>query len=527
MKHILSLFLISICFIAARAQTPDWSTSVAAIIYNNCSVCHHQGNIAPFPLMSYDDAVTNAFTLQADVNAHKMPPWPADPNYNHFWGERVLSDNDISAINDWVNGGMPSGNLALAPQPPVYNGAISMVAPDDTVFLPAYTVTTDFDDYRTFVVHSGYTTAKYLNQIEFIPGDPAIVHHVIYHQDTSDIPWLLDQADSLPGYPNNGFGDPSPSSINFGGWNPGKGIFKLLPNMGFKILPGSDYVISIHYAPGSMGHTDSSRIYLKFCNLPDSVIRPIYQQRYLYNQPPSLINGPLFVQANTVKTFYEESEVFPQKVSTLGLSPHSHLVCKSWEVFMVTTPGDTTKLISIPQWYFNWQYNYMFTKVLEIPAGAQLFDNAVFDNTTNNPSNPNNPPLDIHFGQSTTQEMMNCRFWVMYYQPGDSNIILDSAYYGLGVPTSIPSPGTSDLSLQAFPNPASDVLHLSAYLPAHEVSWTLTNSFGNDVKSNHQMGIDKGVYLQDIDLNSLTAGIYILSIHSGQDYAYKKFVVIK
>src|SRR6185369_17796417 len=89
------LFITSVSF-----SQITWSDDVAAIIYNNCSVCHHEGAIAPFPLMSYNDAIDNSVNIQIDVNSKKMPPWPADPNCNHFWDERVLTDSEIATINE-------------------------------------------------------------------------------------------------------------------------------------------------------------------------------------------------------------------------------------------------------------------------------------------------------------------------------------------------------------------------------------------------------------------------------------------
>src|SRR6185295_19631182 len=99
----------------------------------------------------------------------------------------------------------------------------------------------------------------------------------------------------------------SPYSISFGGWIPGAGILKFPPNMGLEIPAGADYVIDIHYPPGSEGEKDSSKLYLKFSNDPN--VRPIHLERYLYGSPPSLINAPLFISANTVKTFNEKSIV--------------------------------------------------------------------------------------------------------------------------------------------------------------------------------------------------------------------------
>src|SRR6185503_1086530 len=103
------------------AQTPDWSSKIAGIIYSNCSSCHHEGGIGPFSLMTYDDAVNNAANIQSYVVAGKMPPWPPDASCSYqIIGDRSLSDDDINAINDWVNGGTPSGDLATAPLPPTF-----------------------------------------------------------------------------------------------------------------------------------------------------------------------------------------------------------------------------------------------------------------------------------------------------------------------------------------------------------------------------------------------------------------------
>lgn len=521
-------FFISFLFLTLNAgilaaQTPEWSTTIASIFYNNCTSCHHEGGIGPFSLIDYDNAVINGFTIQADVNAKKMPPWPADPDYNHFWDERVLSDAEITSINDWVNGGMPSGDLNAAPVPPVYNGASTMINPDDTVELLSYTIPSDLEDYRTFVVHSNYAVTKYLNAIEFVPGDPSIVHHANFHYDTSDISYQKDLDDTLPGFDTGGFGDPSPYAVPFGGWTPGSNIYKFAPVMGIRVLPNSDFVISIHYAPGHMGKTDSSKLFFKFCTVPDSVVREVHTQKWLFAQYPVLVNGPLNIPANEVLTFNEVSLPTAHK-SLVGLNPHSHLVCKSWQVRMVTAPGDTTNLISIPQWDFNWQYSYLLTKVLEVPTGTVMLGEAEFDNTVNNPDNPNDPPLGVHEGGHSDDEMMTCGFLVMNYEPGDENIILDSAFYGF--PTSdVALEG--NLALNIYPNPANDAFHIISDLPAHNVNWQLTDLFGVMVRSMNLKNVAKGVYIEDVDVSQLPAGIYQLSIQSGGVMAVKKLTLVR
>lgn len=449
-----------------------------------------------------------------------MPPWPPDPGYNHLAYEKVLSDYELTTINDWVDNGMPSGDLALAPPPPVFSGGLTMDAPNDTVALPVYEIATNDDVYITFVVHSNYTETKYLNQLEFLPGDPSLVHHAIYYQDTSDLSWQMDSAYSGPGYASNLQGS-SVYAQNFGGYVPGQGAVKFPVNMGIEILPGADFAIDVHYAPGNMGKIDSSKLFFKFCDVP--VVRPIWQERYLFATPPCLTNGPLVIGANTIRTFNEQSTL-PYKKTLLGIAPHSHLICKSWEVFMVNAVGDTTNLISIPQWDFGWQYTYLFTKAIKVLPGTTFFGEAVFDNTVNNPNNPSNPPVNVFEGQSTMDEMMACRFWVMDYEPGDEDIILDSAFYGLptGTAQAIASAG---LALMVSPNPAADVIHLNAVIPAHQVNWTLNDAFGRKVEVINEKNIPDGIYSKELNIAMLPPGIYFLTMQSGGKTDSKKVIV--
>jgi len=116
MKRIVLLIAIIGSVTITQAQTPDWSSKVAAVVYDHCSSCHHAGGIAPFPLMSYEDAVVRSADIQSSVNAGKMPPWPPSQDCGQeVIGDRRLSADDIATINDWVNGGMPEGDPSTAP----------------------------------------------------------------------------------------------------------------------------------------------------------------------------------------------------------------------------------------------------------------------------------------------------------------------------------------------------------------------------------------------------------------------------
>ncbi len=526
MKKISILFFLSFICFTSHAQTNDWSTSIATIVYNHCAVCHHEGAIAPFSLMTYQDAVDQAFSIQADVNVRKMPPWPPDPNYNHLYHERVLSDDELAAINDWVDNGVPLGDSTLAPPPPSFdNGNSLMVNASDTLQFPAFNVIDqEVDVYRTFVIHSDWPVTRYINQIEFLPSNPAIVHHVFIYWDSSNVSFTTDSLYEGPGFPGGGQGGFSNWAVYFAGWTPGSTMLTLPSNMGFQIAPHSDFALTVHYAPGSAGLTDSMMVKVKFCNLPDSLIRPVYAERWLFWHPPCLIDGPLTIPANEVKTFHEKTDSFISDLSIVQLQPHSHLICSSWKVFIVNSPGDTTNLIYIPHWDFNWQMGYLFTKLIKVPTNSQIWGVASFDNTTNNPNNPSNPPLTVTAGETTFDEMMACRFSYLNYLPGDETIVLDSSFYNYptGAPISI-----HDLPLQLYPNPASNQFGFMTDLPAHQLNWTICDLRGIVVKSSHKTNVSKGSYGEQINVEDLSPGLYFFIVQSDDQRAVKKLTVAR
>jgi hypothetical protein len=497
----------------------DWSTSIAGIIYSNCSTCHHDGGIAPISFMSYEEAAINAYSIQSYVNSNKMPPWPADPTYSHFRDERVLTDAEKAQINAWVVAGLPPGDTTLAPDPPVFDDNVMLDNPDDSLILPAFILFQNDDSYRCFAVHSNYTTTKYLNEVEVIPGNAAAVHHLFLFHDTSSISYDLDVSDPKPGFYGGFLDGFSPYAELDMGWTPGSTIFSLPENMGMRILPGSDFIVSIHYAPGHIGEKDSTKVYLKWSDAPN--VRPITNYRFLHWHEPSLQNPPFVIPANTITTFYEQSNISTVDKSLLALQPHMHLIGKSFEVYMVTAPGDTTGLIYIPDWNFYWQLGYFVTQVIKVPAGAQFFGTGVFDNTVNNPNNPSNPPITVEAGESTFDEMMSCRFWMMDYQPGDEHIFLDSSVY-----TSEYHPIHLDnLEVQIFPDPVDQVLHFVTSLPEHNIRWSLTNQLGMVAREENAMNIPNGICMRDVDVADLPAGVYLLVVQSGLHRTVKQLVI--
>lgn len=515
-RLLIALAVLVIFSLKSKAQAIDWSAEVASIIYKNCSSCHHEGGMAPFSLTSYEDAVDYALSIQNVVNAGVMPPWPADPDYRHFAYEAVLDDDEINAINQWVNNGAPAGNLNLAPPPPVFanNGSLLQTI-DFTVAIEPYTLQYNTDEYRWFVVSNPYTDTIYINQIEVFSGLDSIVHHADISYDVTGNSLQYDLMDPLPGF-NSNTGWPT-YSYYMNAWQPGGNIVTYPENWGIAVPPSADFVLEIHYGPGGQGLIDSTIMNLRFVtNI--AAVRPVHVQWILYDSPPCLTDGPLAIPANTVQTFHQKSSPMPVDRSLISICPHQHHLGKSYRVWFETTDGDSVPLIDIPQWSFYWQKYYTFRQIQKIPQGARIKSEAIFDNTVNNPDNPSNPPIDVEKGSTTMDEMLLCYFIYADYEPGDENIILD---------TTLVQTGTSQIITQqeavweTYPSPITDLLFIKNNGDLNKnYTATIYNIMGTKV-FEELMPADP---ITTINVSGFAGGVYFIYLSDGSHLQQVKFI---
>jgi Secretion system C-terminal sorting domain len=414
--NILLLILSNLMY----AQTPNWSNNVAKIVYENCTSCHRTGGIAPFRLTTYQDVVNNAASISAAVSSGIMPPWTPDPNYKSFVHQRVISQSDKNTILQWINNNTPSGNLHFAPPAPIYSSNSQLISPNVSLSIPTYTVVTNEDEYHNFVIPSGLTQINFAKEIEIIPGNPSIVHHVLVFEDNS----------TNPISPTSIGGTGSPASNLLFGYTPGAQPYFTPVGTGLKLNANTRIILQIHYAPGSQGQTDNTTINFKTTT---STQRQIYVLPLL-NHSSSITNGPLYIPANQTHTFNEQYTV-PINATLLYAFPHMHLIGKSIESYGITPSGETIPFVKIPDWKFHWQDNFVFPNAVKINSGTILKAESFYDNTTNNPENPNNPPLDVSLGEGTHDEMMLVFFAFMPYQLGDENLIIDKRIIATGSTT--------------------------------------------------------------------------------------------
>lgn len=429
MKKIFYFLLFFFFFLqSAKSQNATWTDGVACIIYSHCTSCHNANGIAPFSLTTYSDAFLHRYSIANATADKRMPPFPPNQDKQKYAHTNTLTATEIQQLQDWVANAAPLGNASNVPTPPVYNTNYQLTNADLVKQIPNFTVNTATDLYRCFVLPVNNSTQQMIQSLEVVPGDRSIVHHVLVYQDTSSIPLNLDLADPLPGYTAFG-GTASQSSQLISGYTPGQGVFNFAPGFGAKLLPNSYIVLQIHYPGGTSNGLDSTQIRIKYGS---SSLRNVTTAPYL-NHTTSLTNGPLFIPANTVKTFYSKV-TSPYNLTLTGIMPHMHLIGTKIKAYCIKPTGDTIHLIDVPKWDFHWQGFYQFQKPILIPQGSIIRGEATYDNTSSNPNNPNNPPHDVSLGESTTDEMMLIYFNLSAYQPGDTSIIVDTsshfAHYG-------------------------------------------------------------------------------------------------
>ncbi|MBS3914219.1 MAG: T9SS type A sorting domain-containing protein [Bacteroidetes bacterium] len=500
LRRLFTLILLAVTGKQIQAQSPDWAEKIAPILYTNCSGCHIEGGIAPMSFTGYEAAKTYAYSIKGATQSKSMPPWPADPQYRRMAHEKLLSAQEIQDISDWVDAGMPSGDTTKAPAAPSPKTGSSILNANLKLKMPDYKVKTSNDEYRCFVLPTGLSADKFLTEIEVVPGNYSVVHHVLVFHDTSKVPLQLDSADPNPGYLGFG-GTGSSTSKMIGVWVPGQDPFQMPPGMGIKLEKNGYIILQVHYPANIQDVTDSSKVYLKYSS---SALREVGIAPALNHIAPSLQNGPLYIPANQKKDFTSKYTV-PIDISIFAVAPHMHLIGQKIKAFGVVKPGDTNKFISIPQWDFHWQRTYTFTKVQKIPSGTVLWGNASYDNTSGNPLNPNKPPKAVSLGEATTDEMMLVYFWYTLYQNGDENMVLDTTQ-----PKNLSHTNSfATHSIVGFPNPAGEIYHLRGVTNEKDrLNYQLFNVAGKLIPCSWKWNGEE----VEFDIRNLAAGNYYLKI---------------
>ncbi len=425
-------------------STVTFTEHVAPVIFENCTYCHRENGTAHFALENYQQVKPYGSSIAFMARERRMPPWPADPHYTEFKGQRILSDHDIQLLQKWVEDGLPEGPRDKLPKMPIFPEGSLIGKPDLRIPVPPYFLEANSNDQFLLVkVPFEMPQNAYASVIEFMPGRNNVVHHVngdmvkyepgkktdvfagvqivnMVHDST------IKQAFEKMNLPNNDGSYPvlQKSVVNY---LPGVVGQKYPAGIGGYLLPqkGAFLLNDLHYGFTSKGVWDSSYINIFFSKTPPE--RPV-QEFQLGTLGVAEVEPDLIIQPNSVKKVRSRFEV-PFDISVLTINPHMHLLGTSFKAYALQPNGDTIRLISIPRWDFNWQYFYTFKKMVKVPKGSIMIAEGTYDNTRKNLNNPFSPPRlvrDQNGSMKSTDEMFQFIVTYLPYKTGDENISLET-----------------------------------------------------------------------------------------------------
>ncbi len=508
MRHFSILFLLFLAHTITGQVT--FTKDIAPIIYNNCTQCHRPGEIGPFSMTNYDEVRPWAPMIKYVTSIRYMPPWKADPHYSRFIGERALTDEQIQLIAEWADNGAPFGNAADEPDLPTFPTGSQIGTPD--LVLPMaeafHHAGGNQDEYRVFVLPTNLTEDKQVATVELRPGNPKIVHHALLSYDDTGTARAMDEAEPGYGYDGfGGFGIDEAMGRMYPGYVPGQKPTLYPEGLGQVLPAGSDILVQMHYGPYPVESTDSSTVNIFFKKEP--VTRQV--QNFIFLPFPPYLTGDLFIMPpNTVKTFHCQFTT-PFKVSLFAIWPHAHLLNKSYEVYAVDPNGDTTNLIRIPDWDFNWQGAYHFKKYVILEPGTTIHVFATYDNTSNNPNNPNSPPAFVSWGEKTTDEMLFLPINWVPYAAGDEDVVFEEEI------TSVDGPGPRFVNhylAHLIPNPAKDIVYINYTLEhADHITLRLLDTKGRVLKTPATYEWNAaGAHIKEMSVSDLPDGTYFVQM---------------
>lgn len=421
----LSMLLSAAAAIAANTggTQATFYKDVLPVLQRNCQNCHRPGEAGPMSFLTYESTRPWAKAIKAAVATKKMPPWYADPQHGKFSNDRTMSQADVTTLVSWVDGGAKAGNPKEAPAPMNFVEGWAIGKPDVVLEMPnAFNVPASGTiDYQYVLVPTNFTEDRYVQFAEARPGDRERVHHIIAFIVEKDNPMLKQMQPGVPFVPaeaqregaqraraaaaqgqqpqqrqRRGEGE---GMVGIGdflvGYAPGAPPQTLKAGQAKVMKAGSAIVLQMHYTANGKSGVDKSRIGLVFSKEPPvQRVLTLASQNNRFEIPPGDPN------------YRVESTITLQQDTTLtSLLPHMHLRGKDFEMRAVYPTGEKEILLRVPKYDFNWQLWYVLDKPKVLPAGTKIECTAHFDNSPNNPANPD-PTKAIRFGEQSWDEMM-------------------------------------------------------------------------------------------------------------------------
>ena len=382
---------------------PTFYKDVLPILQNQCQACHRAGEVAPMPLVTYKDVKPWAASIRMAVEAKTMPPWFADPRYGKFSNDPSLTGEQIATIARWVDAGGPEGSPKDAPPPKHWASGWNIDAPDKVIPMPkpvAIPASGEIE-YTYEIVPTGFTRDMWVQESEIRPSSPQYVHHAVVYIRPPNSNWLRQAPVGVP-FVASDFKDPKlraeaheTTTDMLLVYAPGSQPDQWPAAMAKFIPAGSDLVFQMHYTANGHAGADQTSVGLVFAKQKPS-------QRVLTLQ---LTNHTFIIPPREDDYRVDVSGTLPNDCTLLSFFPHMHLRGKRFEYNILNPDGSVGETLLRVNYHFHWQLSYKLAQPRFLKAGTRLQAVAWYDNSEDNPHNPD-PNVEVRWGGQTYEEMM-------------------------------------------------------------------------------------------------------------------------
>lgn len=380
---------------AAQPVAVTFNEHVAPVLHRACAQCHRPGGAGPFSLITFADASRRARQLAAVTASGFMPPWKAEGHPDEFVAQPRLTRDEVALLARWAEA--PVEGPGLAPAAPRHTDGWYLGPPDLIVTLPAgYTLPGEPSDvFRIFAVPLKVNGTKYVRGIEFHPGNARVVHHANIRIDRTNGSRRLDDADPLPGYDGLMARSAEYPDGHFLGWTPGQIAPLVDADLAWRLEPGTDLVVQLHMQPSGKPEPVQPVIGFYFSD------RPATRTPSILRLGSQGIDIPPGESAYVVQDQY----TLPVDATLLAVQPHAHYRAVDVSGTARFPDGTTRTLLQIRKWDFRWQHVFRYSQPVRLPKGTTLAMRYVYDNSPDNPRNPQSPPARVRWGQKSFDEM--------------------------------------------------------------------------------------------------------------------------
>ncbi len=374
---------------------------IARILWNNCARCHRPGDVGPFSLLTYRDAAKRAQFIREVTESDQMPPWKAHPGAGVFLDAPRLSVLEKERLARWAESGCQEGDPRDLPPMPRFPEGWALGPPDVVLTMPeAWQVEPGrFDTYRAFALPFPLDRDATITGLEFHPGNRRVVHHSRIHIDETGDARRREDADPTPGFAGwMGRKIVELPYPGLGGWTPGLTPRHAPEGSGRLVPKGSEIVLQIHYHPTGKVESDRSSVGLYFAKEPLTRKMAGLSISTLQIDIPAGAKRHALLQSAYVKA----------DIRLYTVVPHAHYLCREFRLAATLPDGSIRPLLWITDWDFDWQDQYRYARPVRLPKGTILTFAAYFDNSEENPRNPNKPPRRVRYGIESRDEMCAC-----------------------------------------------------------------------------------------------------------------------